>query len=100
MIGRWLASNVDTLVIEEPTRGVDVGAKAEIYALLRDFANKGGAVLITSSELTEHLGLCDRILVVREGHIVSELTAADASEELIMTHALAAAAPLGEGAPA
>jgi ribose transport system ATP-binding protein len=100
MIGRWLASNVDTLVIEEPTRGVDVGAKAEIYTLLRDFANKGGAVLITSSELTEHLGLCDRILVVREGRIVSELTAADASEELIMTHALAAAAPSGEGAPA
>jgi ribose transport system ATP-binding protein len=77
-----------------------VGAKAEIYALLRDFANKGGAVLITSSELTEHLGLCDRILVVREGHIVSELAAADASEELIMAHALAAAAPASEGVPA
>ena len=100
MIGRWLASNVDTLVIEEPTRGVDVGAKAEIYALLRNFANEGGAVLITSSELTEHLGLCDRILVVREGQIVSELSAAEATEELIMTHALAAAAPAGEGAAA
>jgi ribose transport system ATP-binding protein len=99
MIGRWLASNVDTLIIEEPTRGVDVGAKAEIYALLRDFADQGGAVLITSSELTEHLGLCDRILVVRAGSVVSELTASEASEELIMTHALAAA-PSSEGARA
>ncbi len=105
MIGRWLASNVDTLVIEEPTRGVDVGAKAEIYALLRDFANQGGAVLIISSELTEHLGLCDRILVVRAGSVVFELVAAEANEELIMMHALAAApsgagaqAPLSEGA--
>ena len=95
MIGRWLASEVDTMVIEEPTRGVDVGAKAEIYALLRDFANRGGAVLITSSELTEHLGLCDRILVVRAGSVVSELTAAEASEELIMTHALAATSKEG-----
>ena len=97
MIGRWLASNVDTLVIEEPTRGVDVGAKADIYALLRDFANEGGAVLITSSELTEHLGLCDRIFVVRAGLIVSEMTAAEASEEVIMMHALAVA-PSSEGA--
>jgi ribose transport system ATP-binding protein len=94
MIGRWLASNVDALVIEEPTRGVDVGAKAEIYALLRNFADQGGAVLITSSELSEHLGLCDRILVVRAGSIVSELNASEASEELIMTHALAAAASI------
>ncbi len=73
MIGRWLASGVDVLLIEEPTRGVDVGAKAEIYKLLREFADQGGAVLVTSSELTEHLGLCDRILVMREHEIVAEL---------------------------
>jgi ribose transport system ATP-binding protein len=89
MIGRLLASGVAVLLIEEPTRGVDVGAKSEIYALLRDFADNGGAVLVTSSELTEHLGLCDRILVVREGSIVAEMPAAQASEETIMKHALA-----------
>lgn len=72
MIGRWINSGVDILLIEEPTRGVDVGAKAEIYHLLRRFADDGGAVLITSSELSEHLGLCDRILVVREGVIVAK----------------------------
>jgi ribose transport system ATP-binding protein len=88
MIGRWLAAGVDVLIVEEPTRGVDVGAKAEIYRLLREFADNGGAVLITSSELTEHLGLCDRILVVRDGAIVSELEAATATEETVMRHAL------------
>ncbi len=93
MIGRWLASGVDVLLIEEPTRGVDVGAKSEIYKLLREFADKGGAVLITSSELTEHIGLCDRILVMREHEIVAELAAAAASEEAIMRHALMGRAP-------
>ncbi len=90
MIGRWLASAVDVLLIEEPTRGVDVGAKAEIYALLRRFADSGDAVLITSSELTEMLGLCDRILVVRDGQIVADVNGLDVSEEDIMRHALAA----------
>ena len=88
MIGRQLASGVDVLLVEEPTRGVDVGAKAEIYRLIREFADKGGAILMTSSELTEHLGLCDRILVVREGAIVSELQAGEATEETIMKYAL------------
>ena len=89
MIGRWLASAVDVLLIEEPTRGVDVGAKAEIYALLRRFADAGDAVLITSSELTEVLGLCDRILVVSDGQIVADVNGLDVSEEDIMRHALA-----------
>ncbi len=88
MIGRWLASGVDVLLVEEPTRGVDVGAKAEIYRLLREFADHGGAVLITSSELTEHIGLCDRILVVHDGALVAELAGEDADEETIMRHAL------------
>lgn len=88
MIGRWLASQVDTLLIEEPTRGVDVGAKAEIYSLLRDYADAGGAVLFTSSELTEVLGLCDRILVVRAGALVAEFAGAEASEEDVARAAL------------
>jgi ribose transport system ATP-binding protein len=92
MLGRWLASGVDVLLIEEPTRGVDVGAKAEIYALLREFADGGGAVLITSSELTEVLGLCDRILVVRGGALVAEFEGASAQEEQVMRAALGSAA--------
>ncbi len=75
-------------MIEEPTRGVDVGAKSEIYKLLREFADQGGAVLLTSSELTEHLGLCDRILVMRAQEIVAELMAEGCSEEAVMRHAL------------
>ncbi len=98
MIGRWLASGVDVLLVEEPTRGVDVGAKAEIYRLLRAFADEDGAVLITSSELTEHLGLCDRILVVRDGAIVAELDGDAATEEGVMRYALMGHA--AEGAPA
>lgn len=88
MFGRWFSADVDLMLIEEPTRGVDVGAKAEIYRLLREFTENGGAILMTSSELTEHIGLCDRILVVREGAIVAEIEGARATEEAIMTHAL------------
>lgn len=88
MIGRWMASGVDVLLIEEPTRGVDVGAKAEIYANLRQFTKAGGAILITSSELMEVIGLCDRILVVRENKIVAEMSAEGTSEEDVMEHAV------------
>jgi ribose transport system ATP-binding protein len=88
MIGRWLAAGVDVLLVEEPTRGVDVGAKSDIYTLLRAFADKGGAVLMTSSELSEHIGLCDRILVVREGSFTGEMRGSVATEEAIMTRAL------------
>ena len=92
MIGRWLAAGVDTLLIEQPTRGVDVGAKAEIYALLREFVQQGGAVLALSSDLLELIGLCDRILVVRAGAIVGDVPAATATEESLLALALAEAA--------
>jgi ribose transport system ATP-binding protein len=88
MIGRWLAAGIDVLLLEEPTRGVDVCAKAEIYGLLREFTDGGGAVLTVSSELLELLGLCDRILVVRRNEIVAELDGAQAAEEDVMRHAL------------
>ena len=88
MLGRWLSSGIDALVIEEPTRGVDVGAKAEIYTALRAYCGLGHAVLITSSEMNELIGLCDRILVAREGKLVAELDAKDASEEVILAHAI------------
>jgi ribose transport system ATP-binding protein len=88
LIGRWLASGVDILVIEEPTRGVDVGAKAEIYRLLREFTEKGGAVLVLSREAPELIGLCDRILIVHGQQIVDDLPATEATEHRILHSAL------------
>ncbi len=73
VLAKWLARERRVLLLNQPTRGVDVGAKAEIYGLLREFAAAGGAVLITSRELPEILGLCDRVLVIRGGRIVAEL---------------------------
>jgi ribose transport system ATP-binding protein len=100
MIGRWLAAGIDVLLLEEPTRGVDVGAKAEIYGLLREFTNGGGAVLTVSSELLELLGLCDRILVVRRSEIVAELEGAQTTEEEVMRYALVGRAQNGAHADA
>jgi ribose transport system ATP-binding protein len=91
MLGRWFAAGVDVLLIEQPTRGVDIGAKAEIYRLLREFAKGGGAVLIVSSELIEIAGLCDRIFVARGGRLVAELDGPGATEEALLEHALDAA---------
>ncbi|RFB86967.1 ABC transporter ATP-binding protein [Rhizobium leguminosarum bv. trifolii] len=88
LLGRWLLSGVDILVIEEPTRGVDVGAKAEIYKLLRDFADRGGAVIVSSREHAELIGLCDNILVVHDRKIVGQMPALDATEETILGTAL------------
>ena len=88
MIGRWLCEGVDTLLVEQPTRGVDVGAKAEIYGLLRDFAKQGGAVLALSSDLLELIGLCDRILMVSGGQIAGDVPAANATEEQLLALAL------------
>ena len=88
LLGRWLVAGVDVILCEEPTRGVDVGAKAEIYIKLREFAENGKAVLITSRELPEILGLCDRIFVIRDQQLVTELSWQEASEERIMRSAL------------
>ncbi|MDC9813186.1 ABC transporter ATP-binding protein [Rhizobium sp. L9] len=88
LLGRWLLSGVDILVIEEPTRGVDVGAKAEIYRLLRDFSERGGAVIVSSRELAELIGLCDNILIVHDRKIVGQTPAVGATEESILGTAL------------
>ena len=87
VLARWLARRPRLLILDEPTRGVDVGAKAEIYALVRSIAEEGVAVLIVSSELTEVLGIADRIVVMREGHGVGELGAAEANEKRVMSMA-------------
>ena len=90
LLGRYLAREVKILVIEEPTRGVDIGAKSEIYALLRAFAQAGGAVLVTSRETVELIGLCDRLAVVHGHTVVADLPAGEATEHSILAAALAA----------
>ena len=82
VLGRWLASRPPVLLLDEPTRGIDVGAKREIYALIDDLARDGAAVVIVSSELPELLGLCDRIVVLREGHVVREFDRGATEEAL------------------
>ena len=72
MLARWLLRDCRVLLLDEPTRGVDVGARSEIYALIRSLAARGLAVVVVSSEMEEVLGLADRVLVVREGRIVHE----------------------------
>ena len=84
IIARWLLINPKLLLLDEPTRGIDVGAKAEIYGLIRLLAKEGMAVLMTSSELPELLTVCDRILVMCEGRITADLPREGATEESIM----------------
>ncbi len=88
VIGKWLLSAPFILICDEPTRGVDVGAKMEIYSNLRDLADQGLSVILVSSELPEILGMSDRILVMREGRIACEFDAAGATEEKILAAGL------------
>ena len=92
IFAKWLHAHCRLLLIDEPTRGVDVGAKREIYALLRELAATGVGIVMVSSELPEILGMSDRILVMREGRITAELDATEATEERIMAHATRAVA--------
>lgn len=93
LLARWLTRGVKLLICEEPTRGVDIGAKSEIYALLRELADSGVPVLVTSRELPELIGLCDRIVVVRDGATVAEFRGEEASEEMIMAAAIQGGQP-------
>ena len=81
VLAKWLGADCRLLILDEPTRGVDVGAKVEIYALLDELARAGKAVLVVSSELPEVLGLCDRVLTMRAGRLTGELRGASATEE-------------------
>jgi ribose transport system ATP-binding protein len=87
IIGKWLTADTDVLIFDEPTRGIDVGAKSEIYRLLNDLAQQGKAIIMISSELPEVLRMSHRILVMCEGRITGEMTAAEATQERIMTYA-------------
>lgn len=89
VLARWLAADAKVLVLDEPTRGVDVGAKAEIYGLIDDLARAGVAILVISSELPEVLSLADRVVVMQAGRVTGELTHDEASEERILSLAMA-----------
>ncbi|MEJ5285196.1 MAG: sugar ABC transporter ATP-binding protein [Brevinematales bacterium] len=87
VLSKWLASRPKVLILDEPTRGIDVGAKAEIYNLICELANLGMGIIMISSELPEILGICDRIVVMHEGKLVKTLERAEATQEIIMTYA-------------
>ena len=88
VLGRWLARAPRVLILDEPTRGIDVGAKAEIYRLIAELAASGIALLVISSELPELIGLSDRILVMAAGRIVGEVPRADATEQRVLNLAM------------
>ncbi|MFN8677146.1 MAG: sugar ABC transporter ATP-binding protein [Thermomicrobiales bacterium] len=88
VIAKWLALDPDLLILDEPTRGIDIGTKFELYRLIDGFAARGKAVLLVSSELPEILALADRVLVMRNGAIVAELPHAEATEEAILSYAV------------
>ena len=85
IIGRWLLTDPEVLLLDEPTRGIDVGAKYEIYQLILDLANRGKTVLMVSSEMPELLGVCDRIVVMSGGRVAGEVDVRETSQEAIMT---------------
>ena len=87
VLAKWLLTRARILLLDEPTRGVDIAAKKEIYATIADLAARGMGILLISSELPEVLGMCDRTLVMREGRLVGEFTREEATEEKILARA-------------
>jgi len=90
MLAKWLNANPRLLIVDEPTRGIDIGAKAEVHRILRDLAGAGVAIIIISSDLPEVMSLADRILVMCEGRIVGEFPGESATEEAVMRLAVGA----------
>jgi putative multiple sugar transport system ATP-binding protein len=84
VLSKWLFTNPRLLILDEPTRGIDVGAKYEIYTIIDQLAQNGEGILMISSEMPELLGMCDRIYVMNEGRLVAELDKTEASQERIM----------------
>ncbi|WP_099827902.1 multiple monosaccharide ABC transporter ATP-binding protein [Oceaniglobus indicus] len=100
VLGKWLFTDPQVLILDEPTRGIDVGAKFEIYNIMNDLAAEGRGVVMISSEMPELLGMCDRIYVMNEGRLVGELSAAEASQERIMSFIVNTKKPAMDKEPA
>ena len=88
MLAKWMFAEPDILILDEPTRGIDAGAKYEIYCIINQLVAEGKSVIMISSELPEILGMCDRIYVMSEGKMVGELSGAEATQEKIMAQIL------------
>ena len=84
LLAKWMFADPEVLIMDEPTRGIDVGAKYEIYCIMNDLVAQGKSVVMISSEMPELLGMCDRIYVMNEGHMVAEMPASEATQERIM----------------
>jgi len=89
VIAKWVARNPKVLIVDEPTRGIDIGAKAEVHALLARLASQGIGIIVISSDLLEVLAVSDRILIVREGQLNGEMTREQATQERVMAAATA-----------
>ncbi len=87
LVGRWLANNPDVLILDEPTRGIDVGAKYEIYCIIADLAKEGKSIIMISSEMSELIGMSDRIMVMCDGRVTGFIDGSEATQENIMTYA-------------
>jgi len=91
LLAKWLATDPKVLILDEPTRGIDVGAKAEIYTIINDLAKRGLAVILISSEMPEVMNMSDRMMIMNEGRITGELSHSDYSQELILKYAMGVA---------
>ena len=99
VIAKWLASGCKVFLFDEPTRGIDVGAKAEVYSLMHEITEQGGAILMVSSELPEVLHMCDRVYVMNNGRIRAELDREEMSQEKILKYAMLESSPDGSDDP-
>ena len=86
LLGKWMFTEPDILILDEPTRGIDVGAKYDIYCLINQMVEQGKSVIMISSEMPEILGMCDRVYIMNEGKMAGELDAKEATQEGIMAH--------------
>ena len=86
VLSKWMYSDPDVLILDEPTRGIDVGAKYEIYTIINQLADQGKGVIVISSELPELLGICDRIYTLSEGRITADVPRDQATPEFLLKH--------------
>lgn len=86
VLAKWLSRDVDVLILDEPTRGIDVGSKEEIHRLIVSLAREGKAIIMISSELPEVLGMSDRVVVMYEGRVMGEVKAEDATQEKVLAY--------------
>ena len=100
MLSKWLNTKPSVLILDEPTRGIDVGAKAEVHAMIAELAAEGIGIILISSDLPEVLAMSDRVLVMREGRQMAIFDHADATQESVMTAAMGQSSDAIEGAAA